>query len=67
MWLLDPPPMANFDWTPSDPMARSDVQFNDTSSDQGSPFSGAGGVKSWTWDFGDDATSASQSPKHSTS
>ena len=45
------PPVADFDWEPSDPLARSDVEFNDLSSDTG--FLSAGGVVAWTWDFGD--------------
>jgi len=60
--LLDPPPTANFTWTPSDPLARSAVQFTDLSTDQG--FLGGGGVTSWSWDFGDSGTSASPSPTH---
>ncbi len=60
--LLDPPPVANFSWNPSDPLARTDVQFNDLSTDSG--FLGAGGVVSWLWDFGDGDSSPSQNPKH---
>ncbi len=60
--LLDPPPMANFSWNPSDPLARTDVQFNDSSTDSG--FLGAGGIVSWLWDFGDGDSSPSQNPKH---
>lgn len=60
--LLDPPPVAGFSWSPSDPLSRTDVQFTDTSSDSG--FLGAGGVVSWNWDFGDNSTSSAQNPKH---
>jgi len=60
--LLDPPPTANFTWNPSDPLARTDVQFNDSSTDSG--FLGAGGIVSWLWDFGDGDSSPSQNPKH---
>jgi PKD repeat protein len=59
---LDPVPVANFNWTPSDPLARSNVQFSDLSTDSG--FLGGGGVRSWIWDFGDSGTSSSQSPQH---
>lgn len=59
---LDPAPTANFSWTPSDPLARTDVQFNDLSMDSG--FLGGGGVRSWSWDFGDSGTSTSSSPQH---
>jgi len=44
-------------------MAGDVVQFSDRSTDQGSPFS-AGGIKTWSWDFGDDSGSMSQNPKH---
>jgi len=57
------PPVADFDWEPSDPLARSDVEFNDLSSDTG--FLSAGGVVAWTWDFGDSSdTSPLQDPRH---
>jgi hypothetical protein len=59
---FDPAPVANFSWTPSDPLSRTDVQFSDLSTDSG--FLGAGGVTSWSWDFGDSGTSTSQSPQH---
>ncbi len=61
--LLDPPPQADFSWTPSAPQAGAEIQFTDNSKDQGSPFSSAG-VKTWSWNFGDDASSPSQSPRH---
>jgi PKD repeat protein len=60
--LLDPPPTANFTWTPTDPLARSSVQFTDLSTDEGFPT--GGGVTSWSWDFGDSGASASPSPTH---
>jgi PKD repeat protein len=50
-------------WTPSDPLARTDVQFTDMSTDTGGLF-GGGGVVSWSWDFGDNDSSPSQNPKH---
>jgi PKD repeat protein len=59
---LDPAPVGNFSWTPSDPLSRSDVQFSDLSTDSG--FLGGGGVTSWSWDFGDSGTSTSSSPQH---
>ena len=55
--LFNQPPTANFTWTPSDPLARTDVQFTDLSTD-------TGGIVSWSWDFGDNASSPSQNPKH---
>lgn len=60
--VFDPPPVANFESTPSDPLARSDVQFRDLSTDSG--FLSTGGVVSWTWDFDDSGTSQSPSPQH---
>ena len=59
----DKAPTANFMWTPSDPLARTDVQFTDMSTDTGGLF-GGGGVVSWSWDFGDNDSSPSQNPKH---
>ena len=61
--LFDKAPTANFTWNPSDPLARTDVQFTDLSSDTGGLF-GGGGVVSWSWDFGDNDSSPSQNPKH---
>ena len=55
--LFNQPPTANFTWTPSDPLARTDVQFTDLSTD-------TGGIVSWSWDFGDNGSSPSQNPKH---
>jgi PKD repeat protein len=60
--ILDPPPTVSFGWTPSDPLARAAVQFNDLSTDSG--FLGGGGVTSWSWDFGDSGTSTAMSPTH---
>jgi len=48
---------VNFTWTPSDLLARTDVQFTDLSTD-------TGGIVSWSWGFGDNASSPSQNPKH---
>jgi len=60
--LFDPAPTANFSWTPTDPLARSSVQFNDLSTDSG--FISGGGVTSWSWDFGDSGTSTAMNPTH---
>jgi PKD repeat protein len=48
-------PTANFTWSPGTPLAGQSVQFTDTST--GSP-------TSWSWTFGDGATSAQQNPAH---
>ncbi len=55
--LFNQPPTANFTWTPSDPLARTDVQFTDLSTD-------TGGIVSWSWDFGDNGSSPLQNPTH---
>ena len=61
--LFNQAPAVNFTWTPSDPMARLEVQFTDLSTDSGGLF-GGGGIVSWSWDFGDFDTSAAQNPRH---
>lgn len=59
---LNPAPVANFTWTPGDPLARTDVRFRDVSTDKG--FLGGGGVKTWQWDFDDGGDSSVQNPTH---
>ena len=61
--LFNEVPIANFSWSPQDPLARSDVQFTDLSMDVGGLF-GGGGIVSWIWDFGDNDSSPSRNPKH---
>jgi PKD repeat protein len=48
-------PVADFTWSPQAPAVGDTVQFTDTS--RGSP-------DSWSWDFGDGATSSAQNPSH---
>jgi PKD repeat protein len=62
--LFNVDPVVNFSWSPQDPLARTDVQFTDLSTDVGGLF-GGGGVVSWNWDFGDNGSSTSRNPKHS--
>jgi len=62
--LFNAAPVAAFTWSPQDPLARTDVQFSDLSTDAGGLF-GGGGVTSWSWDFGDNDASPSQNPRHS--
>jgi PKD repeat protein len=61
--LFNSPPVANFSWAPSDPIARADVQFSDDSTDEGGMF-GGGGIVAWDWDFGDSDSSSSRDPEH---
>lgn len=48
-------PTVNFSYSPSEPMARSAVQFSGQST---------GTITSWNWEFGDGGTSSSQNPSH---
>ena len=61
--LFNQAPVANFLWSPLEPLARVDVSFNDQSSDSGGLF-GGGGIVSWNWDFGDGDSSTAPNPKH---
>ena len=61
--LFNEAPVANFSWSPQDPLARTDVQFTDLSSDVGGLF-GGGGIVTWVWDFGDNDSSPSRNPQH---
>ena len=49
------PPVAGFEYSPQSPAVGEDVVFSDTST---------GEVTSWSWDFGDGASSSEQSPTH---
>jgi PKD repeat protein len=61
--LFNAAPVAAFGWAPQDPLARTEVQFTDQSTDGGGLF-GGGGITSWNWDFGDNDSSPSQNPRH---
>ncbi|MFQ6116643.1 MAG: PKD domain-containing protein [Candidatus Bipolaricaulia bacterium] len=52
------PPIANFAFTPASPRVGQTVQFTDQSTDPD------GTIQSWSWDFGDGATSTERNPKH---
>jgi len=52
------PPVASFTYSPSSPSVVTTVQFTDASSDED------GQVLSWSWNFGDGATSSEQNPSH---
>jgi PKD repeat protein len=49
------PPAASFSFSPDAPVAGEEVLFSDTSS---------GDPTSWSWDFGDGATSTDRNPAH---
>ncbi|HED66138.1 MAG TPA: PKD domain-containing protein, partial [Planctomycetes bacterium] len=51
----DPPPVADFSGTPTSGTEPLTVAFTDLSS---------GPVTTWSWDFGDGATSTAQNPSH---
>jgi len=51
------PPTANFTYWPEVPFPGKEVQFQDTSTDDGT-------ITAWSWDFGDGATSTDQHPTH---
>ena len=52
------PPKATFSFSPSEPSTLDEVNFTDGSSDPD------GQITSWSWDFGDGATSAKRHPTH---
>ncbi|MGC9308071.1 MAG: PKD domain-containing protein, partial [Thermoplasmatota archaeon] len=52
-------PIANFSYTPSQPVTHETVNFTDDSSDPD------GSIEAWHWDFGDGNTSSQQHPSHS--
>lgn len=51
-------PIADFTYTPGNPIQIDIIQFNDTSSDPD------GNITAWFWDFGDGYTSILQNPTH---
>ena len=53
--LAAPTPGSSYSWAPASGTAPLSVNFTDTSS---------GTISSWTWDFGDGATSSSPNPTH---
>ncbi|MEW5826257.1 MAG: PKD domain-containing protein [Candidatus Bipolaricaulota bacterium] len=61
--LLNSPPVANFTWSPMEPLARTEVRFESTSTDTGGLF-GGGGIVSYNWDFDDGDSASSANPKH---
>jgi len=61
--LFNQAPVASFQWSPLEPLARADISFNDQSTDSGGVF-GGGGIASWNWDFGDGDSSTAPNPKH---
>ncbi|MFQ6090634.1 MAG: PKD domain-containing protein, partial [Candidatus Bipolaricaulia bacterium] len=52
------PPKAKFTFSPASPKAGEEIQFTDQSTDPD------GTIQSWSWDFGDGATSTERNPTH---
>ncbi|MDD5264976.1 MAG: PKD domain-containing protein [Candidatus Bipolaricaulis sp.] len=61
--LFNQAPVADFDWSPEEPLAREEVEFEDASTDEGGLF-GAGGVVAWDWDFDDGDSENLKNPSH---
>jgi len=61
--LFNQAPIANFMWSPFEPLARAEISFTDQSTDSGGLF-GGGGITQWRWDFGDGDSSTAPNPKH---
>ncbi|MDH7506630.1 MAG: PKD domain-containing protein [Candidatus Thermoplasmatota archaeon] len=59
-WIIpiNQPPIANFTYTPNNPINTTVVHFTDTSTDSD------GSIVSWWWDFGDHYYSDLQNPVH---
>ncbi len=56
---VNQPPTANFSYSPSSPNVGQTIQFTDESTDPD------GTIENWSWNFGDETTSALQNPTHS--
>ena len=52
------PPQAKFTFSPESPKVGEEIQFTDQSTDPD------GTIQSWSWDFGDGATSTERNPTH---
>jgi len=55
---INHPPIANFSYSPINPKDLDIIQFTDNSTDSD------GTIVSWSWNFGDGATSSIQNPTH---
>lgn len=58
MESLNIPPVADFTYSPTNPITLDVIQFTDISTDSD------GDIVSWFWDFGDDISSTEQNPTH---
>jgi len=56
--ILNTPPTASFDYSPVPPKSNEEITFSDSSDDAD------GEIVSWSWEFGDGATSADKNPVH---
>ena len=54
------PPMADFAYEPAEPTTSDLIEFEDLSEDT----DGEGEIVAWSWEFGDEATSFEQTPRH---
>jgi len=57
--LTNLPPVADFDYSPHNPIVGDKINFTDKSTDSD------GSIVNWVWDFGDGAISYLQNPRHS--
>ncbi|MEA2054152.1 MAG: PKD domain-containing protein [Candidatus Thermoplasmatota archaeon] len=56
--VVNAAPVADFTYSPSSPTTQDTIQFTDQSTDED------GYIVSWSWNFGDGATSSIQNPTH---
>lgn len=62
--LFNADPIADFDWSPNEPLARTEVEFESTATDDEGGLFGGGGIVSYDWDFDDNDSSTNENPTH---